>query len=95
MKNTVNGRKTNVKLNYKIMNVNVRVEKKNQIRNMAGSFMLSIDDQKCEVSYSKQQDKTIQASLVPQNLAAFQQLPKKMQKDARHTAADEIRRRIG
>ena len=74
----------------------LRVEKKvpQDAKNLAHSFQMSVNGQCCAVSYSNPKDHAVKAYVVPSDIAVYDGLPKKAQKEIQRTARTEILKRL-
>ena len=76
--------------------ISLRVEKKvpQGETSMAHSFPLSVNGQNCHVSYSNPRERAVKAYVVPNDIAAYNSLPKKAQKEVQRTARTGIQKRL-
>ena len=75
--------------------ISIKVEKKvPSTANMAHSFPISVGDQKFSVSYSNPRERAVKAYVVPNDIAAYNSLPKKAQKEIQRTARTGIQKRL-
>lgn len=87
---------SNLKNFFMQFQINLRVEKKvPSTENMSSYFPLTINGKnEGTVYHTAPKDRAVKAYLTPQNLDAFQQLPKNQQKKIRHQAMSEIQKRL-